>query len=227
MLNQYFCAHWVEASTLDWLLSTGWRHFGPDFFRYSQYQAQPTEPSFDVMPLRIRLDAFEPARRHRRLLQRNQSLHCRISPAQIRPEQVRLFERHRQRFKSNLPDSLQDFLGANPAEFPCPSLQLELYNPEQQLVAVSFLDVGQHSTSGIYSIFEPSMGSQGLGILLILHSLDYSQRLGKTWYYPGYAYHQASHYDYKKQFAGLEWFDWQQWQRYSTPCQKLFKVSGA
>ena len=27
-------------------------------------------------------------------------------------------------------------------------------------------------------------------------------------YYPGYAFHEASAFDYKKRFRGAEWFDW-------------------
>lgn len=210
-LNQYFEAEHISPEQLDMLLADGWRHFGPLFFRYDQYQASPEGPRQDVMPLRLPLAAFRPARRHRRILQQNADLYCQIEPVRIQAEHQALFERHRQRFTTNQPESLMDFLGPTPATRPCPAKQLCAYW-QGQLVATAFLDLAAQSTSGIYSIFDPELKQRGLGIFLILQSIAYSQQLGKTWYYPGYAYHQASHYDYKKQFQGLEFFDWANWQ---------------
>jgi len=38
--------------------------------------------------------------------------------------------------------------------------------------------------------------------------MEFAQERGCRYYDPGYARHETSPYEYKKQFAGLEWFDW-------------------
>jgi arginine-tRNA-protein transferase len=42
----------------------------------------------------------------------------------------------------------------------------------------------------------------------MLEAIRYSRELGRKYYYPGYAYHEQSVYDYKKNFAGSEFYDW-------------------
>ena len=71
-----------------------------------------------------------------------------------------------------------------------------------------FLDLGQDSSSSVYSIFDPNESKHSLGIDLILRSITLSLELGKRFYYPGYAYLEPSAYDYKKKLSALEVFDW-------------------
>ena len=42
----------------------------------------------------------------------------------------------------------------------------------------------------------------------MLLEIEFAQQLGCRYYYPGYAFREPSHYDYKKQFSGLEIYDW-------------------
>jgi arginine-tRNA-protein transferase len=118
-----------------------------------------------------------------------------------------MFQRHKRRFKQGVPDAIYDFVSHDPANIPCKTMELAVYEGEQ-LLAVSYFDVGETTTSGIYAIFEPSESSRSLGIFTMLKEIEFSIENGKEFYYQGYAYEGESFYDYKKRFSGTEVFDW-------------------
>jgi leucyl-tRNA---protein transferase len=205
-IDQYGMAEQVSADEMDRLLAAGWRHFGAMFFRYSQreHQGQPAV----VQPLRLFLPDFLPSQSQKRIIKRNRPLTVVIKPAFVSAEIEALFERHKQRFSDNVPQSIYGFVGENPATVPC-NTQVVLLYAGQQLLAASYLDLAAHSASSIYSVFEPDASQHSLGIYLILCSIHYAQSLGKRWYYPGYAYNIPSHYDYKKRIGKkMYYLDW-------------------
>ena len=115
-----------------------------------------------------------------------------------------------------MPDSLEDFLGAEPSIGPCLNLEVGLYHHDR-LVAASYMDVGASAVSSIYGFFDPAEEPRSLGIATMLAEIQWAQERGCQYYYPGYAYAQPSHYDYKKQFKGLEAFDWNHWLPHPRP----------
>lgn len=120
---------------------------------------------------------------------------------------LELFERHRTRFEENAPESLFTFVSEAPARVPCPCLALCLYR-RAALVGLSYLDVGETACSSVYQMFAPEEARRSPGVLMILQAIRLSERLGQALYYPGYAYREAPHYDYKKRFKGLRGYDW-------------------
>jgi arginine-tRNA-protein transferase len=130
-------------------------------------------------------------------------------PAVVDGEREAMFLRHRERFVSNIPESLRTFLPErDPASFPCECLSVEV-RTGGRLVAVSYFDVGESSVSSVYALFEPDAGWRSPGTLTFLAEVEWARRHGKSWIYPGYATRQPSHYDYKKSFRPLEYYDWQ------------------
>ncbi|NUQ82214.1 MAG: arginine-tRNA-protein transferase [Bacteroidetes bacterium] len=209
--TNYFIAPQVTPGGLDYLLSTGWRHFGQVFFRYQthDYNGQTCR----VVPLRVRLDEFELSDSQRKTLRRNQDLSIRTGPTRRVADLDRLFDLHRQRFTTEAPESLDDFFPTeDPATSPCDNQTIAVFN-DSTLIAASFLDVGLESGSSVYGMFDPDWSKRGLGILTMLAEIQISIQRGLTWYYPGYAYLEPSFYDYKKQFFGLEGYHWpsEQW----------------
>ncbi|HEV2668372.1 MAG TPA: GNAT family N-acetyltransferase, partial [Blastocatellia bacterium] len=162
-----------------------------------------------VMPLRVDLSKFAPSRSQRRALTRNSDLRVVIRDTFIDEVKKELFYRHRERFKENVPDSIYDFLSEEPAVEPCRNHEICLYDGDR-LLAASFLDVGGQATSAVYAMFEPSESRRSLGVFTMLESIRYSRELGCKYYYPGYAYREPSVYDYKKNFAGSEYYDWKE-----------------
>jgi leucyl-tRNA---protein transferase len=99
---------------------------------------------------------------------------------------------------------------------PCPSRELCVYLGER-LVGATYLDLGQDATSAVYAIFDPAEARRSLGILMILHSIQFSLERRCRYYYPGYAYHEPFTYDYKKRFTGLQYLDWDSgWRAYQN-----------
>lgn len=204
-INEQFFADRVSPAQLDILLATGWRHFGTHFFRYSYgyYDLDVRQ----VIPLRVRLSRFLCSKSQRRTLRRNKDLTVVIRPIEITPEVESLFEIHKQRFKSGIPDSILDFLSERPCVEPCQAKELAVLERDR-LAAVSYFDVGERSNSGIYAMFDPVLSSRRLGIFTMLKEIEYAAATGREFYYQGYSYEGSSFYDYKKQFSGSEAFDW-------------------
>lgn len=206
LINEEFYTLETSPRQLDFLLENGWRHFGTHFFRYNFgfYQTEIRR----VIPLRIRLSDFAISKSQRRILRKNQDLRTIIRPIEITEEKEELFERHKNRFSYGVPDSIFDFLSFSPAIVPCEAWEVCLYD-RKKLLAASFFDVGESSTSGIYAMFAPEEKERSLGILTMLIEIEFSMQNDKTFYYQGYIYEGESFYDYKKRFSGIEKFDWQ------------------
>jgi leucyl-tRNA---protein transferase len=212
-LNDAFRARRVRAEEMDLLWADGWRHFGAYFFRYSL--AEHCGRICNVIPLRVELSRFTPSRSQKRTLAKNRDVQVVIRDTFIDETKEALFDRHRQRFKENVPDSLYTFLSSQPATVPCRNQEICVY-ADGRLLAASFLDIGGEATSAVYAIFEPEEHKRSLGIYTMLRAIEYSRALGCRYYYPGYAYREQSVYDYKKNFAGLEYLDWEAgWKLYN------------
>jgi arginine-tRNA-protein transferase len=204
IINEEFYADAVPPEALDALLADGWRHFGRHFYRYNFgiYNDELRR----VLPLRIRVDEFALSKSQRRTLKRNLDLTTTIGPTDITPEVHDLFNRHKKRFRTGVPDSIFDFLACD-AESPtdCRSVTVRF---EDRLAAVSFFDVGVDSVSSVYAIFDPKLAARRLGIFTMLKEIEFARETGKAFLYHGYAYEGESFYDYKKRFRSLEIYDW-------------------
>lgn len=202
-----FRVEWATTpGQMDEFWAAGWRHFGPFFFRryFMEYDEQLTA----VQPLRVVTDQFRPSKSQRRVLRRNADLLTRIAPTVLNDDLRQMFAAHVQRFTFNVPPSLESFLGDQPDTVPCQNVTLAVYSGER-LVAASFVDLGEEAVSSVYAIFDPAESRRSLGILTMLKEIDCARERGCKYYYPGYACHESSPYDYKKQFNGLEWYDWE------------------
>lgn len=216
ILNQNFQCPDVAPEMMDRLWAAGWRHFGSLFFRYNFSMDEAGVRT--ITPLRIDLEAFHPSKSQRRVLKKNADLHFEFVPAELSEEAREMFQRHKARFKDNVPDDLETFLSDTPATVPCPCVECRVFL-DQSLVATSFLDVGKRATSAVYGLFEPEHAERSLGTLTMLKEIEYSREQGCRYYYPGYATQEPSAYDYKKQFHGMEVLDWADgtWRPFSRP----------
>ena len=205
LINEEFEAPNVTPEQYDELLANAWRHFGTHFFRYNFgiYQDEIRR----VIPLRIRLTEFQQSKSQRRVIKRNTDLEVSIAPFNISLETHNLFERHKRRFKSNVPDSIYDFIAGDTASSPTSLFEITA-RKSGKLVATSFFDLAKHSVSAIYGCFDPDETSRSLGIFTMLKVMNYAREQGFEFYYHGYAYEGSSFYDYKKRFSAIEAFDW-------------------
>lgn len=203
--SEWFISLSESPERMDFWLENGWRHFGVYFFRHQTNLMN--DEIFHVEPLRIKVENFELSKSQRRLYSVNSDLKILVREAAVTEEKENLFLQHAERFSDNRPDSLFDFLSEQPATVPCETKEICLFKNEK-LVAVSFFDVGKTSISSLYAMFDPDESKRSLGIYTMLLEIELSQKLRKTYYYPGYSYREPSIYDYKKRFSALEYLDW-------------------
>ena len=209
---EHFLCLEARPAEMDRYWAEGWRHFGVFFFRYRT--AVHGGQLYSVLPLRLDISRFVLTRSLNRIFKINSDLEILLRPSSLDREKRALFSKHRRRFKENVPDSLDTFLSPVPDSIPCRNLELCVYLREK-LLGVTFLDLGETATSAVYAIFEPAEAKRSLGILMMLHSIEFSRAHGYRYYYPGYAYREPFSYDYKKRFVGLEYLDWTEgWKPY-------------
>ncbi len=205
----------LAPELMDALWSRGWRHFGCRFFQYSRTEMAGSP--VHVIPLRVDLSRWRPSKSQSRILRGNRDLAVSVHRPHPTEEHLDLFARHTSRFRENVPETLDTFLGTDPGRwrdpgaYPCGCVQLEV-RAGQRLVAVSYLDLGREAASSVYAFFDPEESRRSPGWLTFLAEIEHARALGCRYLYPGYAYLEASAYDYKKRLGALEAFDWSQWQ---------------
>jgi len=206
MIDQTFVCSAVSPAIMDQLWAAGWRHFGTLFFRYSH---QFTEDGLDlIQPLRVDLERFVWSKSQRRVLRKNADVHWVFEPAQRSEAAEALFQRHKTRFTHSIPESLSSFLSPEPATLPNECLHCRVTLADE-LIALSYLDLGESSSSAVYGMFEPAHSHRSLGHFTLLQEIAFSQARGDRWFYPGYATQGSSAYDYKKQLSALQYLNWQ------------------
>ena len=198
----------ADAAVMDALWADGWRHFGKNFFRYS-LSLSNGETLRRIMPLRIDLADFRLSKTHRRLLRCNADLKVQIAPAMVDERREAMFQRHKMRFTSDIPETLRNFMPeADASGTPCQCREIQIWE-QGHLIAVSYLDLGLEAASSVYAIFEPGAARRSPGIFTLLQEIEFARSSGRRFLYLGYATFEPSHYDYKKRFRGVQWFDWQ------------------
>jgi arginine-tRNA-protein transferase len=93
-----------------------------------------------------------------------------------------------------------------------------LYDEEEELYACSYFDISANAISSIYAMFDLNYSKRSPGLHTLLAEILYAMEHQKQYVYLGYAYDVPSYYDYKKQFNGLECYDWEgNWVDYISP----------
>jgi len=206
MIQEAFQCLKVKPGEMDLLWLRGYRHFGTLFFRYDT--AEHGHQKAHVTPLRIDLNQFVLSKSQKRIIKRNGDLRVVFRDAFIDEAKYRLFDIHKRRFKENVPGDLCDFISPVPAEVPCHTLECCLYKGDH-LLGAGFLDMGDKAASAAYTVYDTAYPKRSLGIYILLMEISYALGRGMHYLYHGYAYREDSFYDYKKKFAGLEYYDWQ------------------
>lgn len=88
------------------------------------------------------------------MLRRNEDLCWEFVPAQLTEEAWAKFQRHKARFKDNVPDDLDTFLFFESANVPSECLECRVFESDC-LITLSYLDVGKAATSAVYGMIEP------------------------------------------------------------------------
>jgi len=166
------------------------------------------------VPVRLPVALFEPGRRHRRCVGRNDDVELRLVEARRTDENFALYRRylaHRHRgggMDQAEPDDFDAFLCCEWA--PSRFLELRLGG---SLVGIAATDVLPLALSAVYTFFEPELDSRSLGTFAILQQIEWARREGLSHLYLGYWIDSHPKMHYKRQFVPLEALQGGQWRR--------------
>jgi len=154
---------------------------------------------------RIPVERFAPRRRHRRNLRKNRDMTTRFLPGEFREEHYRLFTRYLAARHPGGPMSrmtAEDYVAFLGGDSPG-TLFIEL-RLEETLVEVMVIDVLPNALSSVYTFYEPTLASRGLGTFGILWQIEEARRRGLDYVYIGYWIPGCPKMDYKGTFEPLE-----------------------
>lgn len=194
----------VSPDEADALLSRGWRHFGPGWFRPA------CSGCGDCLSTRIVVEAFRPSRSQRRILRRPIRLRREIGKPVIDEARLKLFhgwQRNRVEERgwelSRL--SLQDYF----MRFAFPTAvarEVAYYDDatDGRLMMVSICDETPQAWSAIFCFYDPAYAALSPGILNILTLVDVARSSERPFVYLGYCVLDCPSLRYKAAFRAQE-----------------------
>ncbi len=196
----------IDKKLYSQLTALGFRRSGSHYYR------PHCENCNACIPVRLKVDDFEPDRNQKRVLRKNQDLEYSLVPARFNEHYYRLYARYiEERHKDGdmyppSPEQFSSFLveGATDSWF----LEIRLNHELIGLAAIDLLDDG---LSAIYTIFKPSLEHRSLGTFAILWQIKEAKRRGLPHLYLGYWIRECRKMNYKTRFQPIEALREGQW----------------
>jgi leucyl-tRNA---protein transferase len=180
-------------------LAQGFRRSGGHVYR-------PNCPTCRAcVPVRLRVDAFQPDRSQRRCMRNNADVHVQLV-APIRTDAIfALYQRY-------LVARHADGPMANTDEFDFDEFVASAWSPTRfmlllegnQLLGVAITDLLPSALSAVYTFFEPNQQARGLGTLAVLRQIDFAQSSGREHLYLGYWIDTHPKMHYKSRFRPMQ-----------------------
>jgi len=154
---------------------------------------------------RVPVDKFQLHRRFRKILRKNQDISVCRTKELDNTEAYSLYKRYidtRHRDGDMYPASPEQFdafIRTNTVN----SHFFKFYK-QNELVAVSVVDVLERSLSAVYTFFDPDLPKRSLGKLVILWQIKQAQRLKMDYLYLGYWIRDCQKMQYKNEFRPIE-----------------------
>lgn len=200
---------YVTAVRMDELLELGYRRSGRFFYRTQCPRCVACEP------IRVNASSFKPTRSQRRAEKKGDAaLELRVGAPIVDVRRINLFNIHRSQRKldhGGPPVDEVDYRGFL-LDSPVESVELSFWH-EENLIAISILDVGATSFSAVYCFFDPAASTFSPGTYSIMKQLRLATQLERPWLYLGLYVEKNSHLNYKAKYGphqrriGGKWID--------------------
>ena len=196
----------LTIEDFDNLFRSGFRMLGYKYLRHQRSYKYGMQ--VNAIPLRINLAQFTLSKSQRIILRRNQDLIVKTRVPKTTIKEKKVFKKHFQRVEPYGNSELTNFIP--PIGCPPFGLKFRVYKPTKENIATSFIHWGKEAVSATYCIYDPDESNgRSVGIFTMLLELEYARKMGAKYYYHGYAFDIPSSLDYKFNFNGLEYFDWE------------------
>lgn len=225
MMVQMMYPQNLTPPDLDHYLSKGWFRSSSLLCRTSLICIE--HDVYSVINIRLSLqNGFKFKKRLRKILSRNDSIfRVEYGFARVDSQREWLYQQNRHRFKGFVFDTLELYLysdNLNQSLFD--TREVAIYH-EEELVAVSYFDLGETSVASINCLHNEAYGKYSLGIYTMLKEIEYGLDSGKTFYYPGYVLRGEQSFDYKLRLGAFEYYDWfGDWKEYSLVKDEVLVV---
>ncbi len=197
----------LNAEATESMTELGFRRSGLHTYR-------PQCPNCSAcISVRVNVNAFQPNRTQRKMINRNQDLEIDHSPPELTLENYRLYRRYINARHSDgdmFPPSAKqfaEFLGVDTG-----FTRFWNFRRKGQLLGVAVTDHYPHSLSSVYSFFEPEEQRRSLGSYFVLQQIQAAKKSGLEWFYLGYWVSECRKMSYKSRFQPQEIFTGQCWQ---------------
>lgn len=189
----------VDKRLYSQLTALGFRRSGSHYYR------PHCEHCNACVPVRLKVNEFQPDRSQRRVLRKNSDIECRLVPATFQERYYQLYahyieERH---WDGDMyPPSRDQFIsflveGATDSWF------VEM-SRDGELIGLAALDMLDDGISAIYTVFSPEMEHRSLGTFAILWQIEEAQRRQLPHLYLGYWISECRKMNYKTRFRPIE-----------------------
>ncbi len=192
-------AHLIGPGAYSRLIQEGFRRSGHYTYRPHCNNCKR------CVPVRVKVDAFQPSRSQKRCRALNKSLKASIRPLEFRDEDFELYRRYQHaRHKGggmDLDDSEQysQFLLSSQV-----NTSLAEFRDGDKLVMVAVVDRINDGLSAVYTFFDPVMERRGLGTYAVLWQIELARTLGLPYVYLGYWIAESRKMAYKSNYQPLQ-----------------------
>lgn len=224
MLVEYYFPQSLSPARLDRYLAGGWFRSGPSLFRAKLLCLGGALHS--VVNVRVALEDYHFSRSLRRVLNRSEGrFRVEVGPATVDEQREGMYRQHKRRFKGFIFDTLDEFLFGGMSRFLFDTQEMAIYDGDD-LVAVSYFDRGHGSVASLLGLYVSGYQRYSLGLLTMLHEVQYARDAGYRYFYPGYVLQGYYGFDYKLRLGHIQYYNWQgRWRPLDRLHEETFVVS--
>ncbi len=164
---------------------------------------------YSAIWIRLNLQDFHFTKSQRKLLAKNAKIfQHRAAYRHLTQEKEILYHRYASHFNGRLSPSLRDSLEDYDEGLVFNTHEITVRKRDtNELVAASYLDLGQKTAASILGIYEPTLKHYSLGYYTMLLEIAYCLEQGHVFYYPGYVVPGYERFDYKLRLGKAEYYD--------------------
>ena len=173
----------VKGKELDIYLSRGWYRMGQTIF--TTHFLCFGNQFYSAIWIRLDLKDYQFRKSLRKILRKNdERFITKIGRSKINTEREQLYRIYREDFPGVIAPTLLDSLQDGEAFNIYHTKEFSAYDG-QDLVALSYFDIGENSAASILGIYHPQYKSLSLGFYTMLKEIEYCLENGIRYYYPG------------------------------------------